>query len=105
MSDETETVFVRLNGSSGSTQAYHTEEPGDCPYSPPEDSRTERDRATLDEWGWSECSFCAEEHPIIHGNQDEDADDDEDEGRDQRTPLRERVKDPDDPIQELMSDD
>lgn len=94
MSDGDEMVWIALNAASSSSESYHTRE---CIHCPPEDGRTERRRAVLEAWGYSECAYCARSHPLVHSDDDDE--------REQRDSLRARVGDPEDAIQELMSDD
>jgi hypothetical protein len=95
--DDRETVWIATNAASSSTSSFHTRE---CIHCPDEANRTTRDRDLMESWGYSECTYCAEEHLTIDR---QDQDDDED--RSQQASLRARVNDPDDPIQELVSDD
>jgi|GEM_PF-6223195 len=96
MSDD-ETVFIATSGASATTASYHT---GECLHCPDEDNRAARDRGLIEAWGYSECDYCAGSHPTIN---EQDQDDDVD--RSQQPSLRARINDPNDPIQELMSDD
>lgn len=91
---EPETVYVAINGGdSGSDGRYHTEE---CIHCPDEDSRGERDRDLMEAWGYSQCTFCAGEHPII--------DKDEEEDLDQEKSLRAKIEEGDGTIPEVANE-
>ena len=96
MTDASETVVVQLGATSGSGRLFHTDA-DNCPHAPAEEDRAERDRETMEAWNYRECGYCAEDHGFIHGGDEEDLS--------QGTSLRARIDDPDDPIQELVSDD
>jgi len=80
-----ETVWTTRSKNTAKT--YHTD-PENCTHTPGEDQIRQRDRATLDAWGWSECTYCAGER----------------ETHDNTQSLRSRVFDEDDAIQALTSD-
>ena len=93
---EAETVWIALNAGSATQRTFHTRA---CIHCPDADRRTERDRATLEAWGYTQCAYCAGEHTS------NDADPDTD--RDRRRALRYRIQTAadDDPIQEALPDD
>jgi len=70
------------------TKIFHTE-PEDCTHAPADDRLKARDRATAEEWGWEECTYCAGDRETPDT---------------QPQSLRSRVFDEDDPIQALTSD-